>query len=107
MRLLILGLFAALFSGAAFSQDRVVLQTGTLLDGRGAILKNQRIVIEGGRIVSVGPGSGMADYNLTGLTVMPGWIDTHIHLHWHMDANHKSVSAGKPEEMVLYTTADA
>jgi imidazolonepropionase-like amidohydrolase len=108
MRLLILGLFAALFSGAAFSQNRIVLQTGTLLDGKGAVLKNQRIVIEGGRIVSVGAGSGKADYNLTGLTVMPGWIDTHIHLHWHMDANRKSVSGGvKPEEMALYTAADA
>ena len=39
---------------------------------------------------------------------MPGWIDTHIHLNWHMDANHKSVSGGvKPEEMALYTAADA
>ena len=104
MRLLILGLFAV----AALSQDRLVLQTGTLLDGKGAVLKNQRIVIEGGRIVSVGPGSGRADYNLSGLTVMPAWIDTHIHLHWHMDANHKSVSGGvKPEEMALYTAADA
>ena len=39
---------------------------------------------------------------------MPGWIDTHVHLQWHMDANHKSVSGGaKPEEMALYTAADA
>lgn len=81
MRLLILGLFAGLFPSAAFSQNRIVLQTGTLLDGKGAILKNQRIVIEGSRIVSVVSGVGKADYNLTGLTVMPGWIDTHIHLH--------------------------
>jgi formylmethanofuran dehydrogenase subunit C len=38
----------------AFAQDRIVLQTGVLFDGKGAVLKNQRIVIEGGRIVSVG-----------------------------------------------------
>ena len=104
MRLFILGLFAV----AALCQDRIVVEASTLLDGKGAILRNQHIVIEGGRIVSVGPGSGRADYNLSGLTVMPGWIDTHIHLHWHMDANHKSVSGGvKPEEMALYTAADA
>jgi imidazolonepropionase-like amidohydrolase len=104
MRLLMLCLFAV----GAFSQDRIVLQTGTLLDGRGGVLENRSIVIEGGRIVSVGAGSGNADYNLTGLTVMPGWIDTHIHLHWHMDANRKSVSGGvKPDEMALYTAADA
>ena len=53
-------------------------------------------------------GNAKVDYDLTGLTVMPGWIDTHVHLQWHMDANHKSVSGGvKPEEMALYTAADA
>jgi imidazolonepropionase-like amidohydrolase len=92
----------------AFAQDRVVLQTSVLLDGKGGVLKNQQIVIEGGRIVSVGPGKANVDYDLTGLTVMPGWVDTHVHLQWHMDANHKSVSGGvKPEEMALYTAADA
>jgi imidazolonepropionase-like amidohydrolase len=104
-------LLFALFSIAAFAQDRVVLKAGTLLDGRGAILRNQQIVIEGGRIISVGPagpGSSKADYDLTGLTLMPGWIDTHVHLQWHMDANQKAVSGGvDPEEMSLYDAADA
>jgi imidazolonepropionase-like amidohydrolase len=111
-------LFVFLLSVMAMAQDRVVLQTSVLLDGKGGVLKNQQIVIEGGRIVSVGPGKtgpgkvgsgkARADYDLTGLTVMPGWIDTHVHLQWHMDANHKSVSGGvKPEEMALYTAADA
>jgi imidazolonepropionase-like amidohydrolase len=39
---------------------------------------------------------------------MPGWIDTHVHINWHMDANHKSVSGGdKPEDAALYTDGDA
>lgn len=97
-----------LFSLASFAQDRVVLQTGVLLDGKGGVLKNQQIVIEDGRIVSVGPGKAKVDYDLRGLTVMPGWIDTHVHLQWHMDANRKAVAGGaKPEEMALYTAADA
>jgi len=101
-------LIVFLFSIVAFAQDRIVLQTSVLLDGKGAVLKNQQIVIEGDRIVSVGPGMAKVDYDLTGLTVMPGWIDTHVHLQWHMDANYKSVSGGvKPEEMALYTAADA
>ena len=80
-------LIVLLFSLASFAQDRVVLQTSLLLDGKGGVLKNQQIVIEDGRIVSVGPGKGKVDYDLRGLTVMPGWIDTHVHLQWHMDAN--------------------
>jgi imidazolonepropionase-like amidohydrolase len=100
-------LLVFLFSVAALAQDRIVLQTSVLLDGKGGVLKNQQIVIEGGRIVSVGPGKAKVDYDLTGLTVMPGWIDTHVHLEWHMDANNKSVATGKPEDSALYDAADA
>ncbi len=100
-------LFVLLFSVVAFAQDRIVLQTSVLLDGRGGVLKNQQIVIEGGRIVSVRPGKAKADYDLRGLTVMPGWIDTHVHLEWHMDASGKSVASGKPEDSALYDAADA
>lgn len=49
-------LFVFLLTVMALAQDRIVLQTSVLLDGRGRILKNQQIVIEDGRIVSVGPG---------------------------------------------------
>ena len=104
MRFLVLFVCAAL----AAAQSRIVLQAGAVLDGKGGVLHNQQIAIEDGRIVSVGSGSAKADYDLRGLTLMPGWIDTHIHLNWHMDANHKSVSGGgKPEDMALYTEADA
>ena len=106
MRILALFLLAC----AAFAQSRTVLQTGALLDGKGAVLRNQQIVIENGKIVSVAPArrGQKADYDLTSLTLMPGWIDTHVHLHWHMDANHKSVSGGvAPDEMALFTAADA
>jgi imidazolonepropionase-like amidohydrolase len=85
-----------------------VIQTSTLLDGKGGVLRNQQIVIEGSRIQSVAPGKEKATYDLRGMTVMPGWIDTHVHMNWHMDANRKSVSGGdKPEDAALYTAGDA
>ena len=86
-----------------------MLQTSTLLDGkRRACCTISRLVEEGGKIVSMGPGASKADYDLRGLTLMPGWIDTHVHLQWHMDANHKAIAGGvNPEEMELYTAADA
>ncbi|HEV1288398.1 MAG TPA: amidohydrolase family protein [Bryobacteraceae bacterium] len=88
--------------------QRVVIQTSTILDGKGGVLKDRQIVIEGSEIHTVAAGKGKPDYDLRGLTVMPGWIDTHIHLNWHMDANNKSVnSGGKPEDMALATAADA
>ncbi|HTB11944.1 MAG TPA: amidohydrolase family protein [Bryobacteraceae bacterium] len=93
---------------ACFAQQHIVIQTSTILDGKGGILKNQQIVIEGSEIRVVAPGTAKPDYDLRGLTVMPGWIDTHIHLNWHLDANNKSVNnGGKPEDMALATAADA
>ncbi len=97
-----------LAAAACFAQPRIVLQTSTILDGKGGVLKNQEIVIEGSHIQSLSAGNAKPDYDLRGLTVMPGWIDTHIHLNWHMDANNKSVnSGGKPEDMALATAGDA
>ena len=86
----------------------IVIQTSTILDGKGGVLKDRQIVIEGSKIRTVAAGKAKPDYDLRGLTVMPGWIDTHIHLNWHLDANNKSVSGGgKAEDMALATAADA
>jgi imidazolonepropionase-like amidohydrolase len=95
-------------AAAALAQDRVALDTSLVLDGKGGSLRNQQIVIEGGKIASVGPGKAKADYDLRGFTVMPGWIDTHVHINWHMDLNNKSVAGGgNAGEMALYTEGDA
>src|SRR5262249_37724231 len=95
-------------AGLAAAQP-VVLQTSTILDGRGGVLRNQRITVEGGKISAVGAGQSIAAYDLRGLTVMPGWIDTHVHLTWHFDANHKynGGRGDKPEEAALFTAENA
>jgi imidazolonepropionase-like amidohydrolase len=56
----------------AQSPDRIVLQTSTILDGKGGIQKNQQIVIDGSRIREIRSGKGAVTYDLRGLTVMPG-----------------------------------
>jgi imidazolonepropionase-like amidohydrolase len=95
-----------LVAGAAFGQ-RLVIQTGTILDGKGGTIRDAQIVVEGSKIASVGPGRETADYDLRRLTVMPGWIDTHIHLNWHMDENNKSVSNTQNQaDNALYAAGD-
>jgi len=102
-------LYALLTLTTCWAQPRrIVIQTSTILDGKGGVLKDQQIVIEGSEIRTIAGGAAKPDYDLRGLTVMPGWIDTHIHLNWHLDANNKSVNnGGKPEDMALATAADA
>jgi imidazolonepropionase-like amidohydrolase len=60
-------------------------KTSAILDGKGGILRNKMIVVEGGRITRVADARGDRTYDLAALTVMPGWIDTHVHLGWHFN----------------------
>ncbi len=69
---------------------RIVIAASTLLDGKGHVLKNTRIVIEGSKIVRIDPKAGPVDYDLRGLTVMPGWIDAHVHITWSFDREGKN-----------------
>src|SRR5205807_1016751 len=76
--------------------------------GRGGVVRDTRVVVRGSQIVGVDAKASPIDYDLRGMTLMPGWIDTHVHINWHFDANHKSVSGGDPpEQAALYTAEDA
>jgi imidazolonepropionase-like amidohydrolase len=65
----------------------VRVHADTVLDGRGAVLRDTTLVIEGSRIVGLESGPApAADYELGASTLMPGWIDTHVHLASHVNA---------------------
>jgi len=98
-----------LLSLSALSQT-LVLQTGTVLDGRGGVLRFQQITVRNGRIESLAPGTAKADYDLRSLTLMPGWIDTHVHLDWHFDpATGKLAnrSGESPAQVALFAAENA
>ncbi|HTA70625.1 MAG TPA: amidohydrolase family protein [Bryobacteraceae bacterium] len=93
-KLLLLAAAAAVLS----AQDRpIVLKTSTLFDGKGKTLHNTIVVVEGSKISRVGGAapSSAVTYDLTALTVSPGWIDTHGHIVNHFD-NHDRL-AGRDE----------
>lgn len=68
----------------AFAQPTVI-KTGTLIDGKGHVLKNQEIVIENGKITRIGDAKQKPTVDLSRFTVMPGWIDTHVHITWYFN----------------------
>jgi imidazolonepropionase-like amidohydrolase len=79
--------FAAAQESAAKSTGRVIVHAGKLLDVRsGKMLTDQAIVIEGGKITSVGSfaqAKRSGDDHLVDLsnaTVLPGLTDAHTHL---------------------------
>jgi imidazolonepropionase-like amidohydrolase len=86
------------------SAQSIVIQTGTLIDGKGGVSKNQQIVVDGSKISAVKNNSGSATYDLRRYTVMPGWIDTHVHINWHFNAEHKYAPGREdPRDEALYT----
>lgn len=73
---------------AARAQEKpIVIAASTVLDGRGHVLHDTRIVVQSGKIVKIDPEAEPVAYDLRGLTVMPGWIDAHVHITSHFGAN--------------------
>jgi len=83
---------------------RIVIAVRTLFDGKGNVLRDTRVVVEGSKIVGIDPNANPVDYDLRGLTVMPGWIDAHVHITWSFDKNGKNAGAG---ETTPYATLQA
>jgi imidazolonepropionase-like amidohydrolase len=94
--------------GTSSAQDRpIVLKASTVLDGKGQILHNAIIVVDGGKISRIGGAapSGAITYDLTGLTVLPGWIDAHVHPTWHFDATGLLAGENEPKEQTVLASA--
>ena len=81
------------FQMFATAQKRVVIAAGTLFDGRGHVLRNQRITLEDSKIVEIAPKAGPTDYDLRRFTVMPGWIDAHVHIRWSFGDDGKNANS--------------
>lgn len=83
----------------------IVIAADTVFDGNGQVLRNTRIVVEGGRIVRIDLNAGPVDYDLRGLTVMPGWIDAHVHITWSFGRDGKNVGATTTTPDLAYAAA--
>jgi imidazolonepropionase-like amidohydrolase len=111
LRRLGLVLAAALLPSLATAQDKpLIIRAGMALDGRGHVLKDVRILVQGGRITAVEPDKGSlpgagATYDLRALTVLPGWIDAHVHITYHFGPNGRAVDKDETPAQAAYAAA--
>jgi imidazolonepropionase-like amidohydrolase len=108
MRILRVLLFVSLFFSTQTTlaqQKPIVIAASTVLDGKGHVLRNTRIVIEGSKIVRIDPNAGPVDYDLRGLTVLPGWIDAHVHITWSFGPDGKNAGGGGTTQYAAYAAA--
>jgi imidazolonepropionase-like amidohydrolase len=66
------------------------------LDGRGNVLRGLRIGVASGRITSLEAPAGGTTIDLRGYTVLPGWIDTHVHFDSHFDRSGRIATDAEP-----------
>src|SRR5215211_3109849 len=60
---------------------RTVFSGAEIFDGTGSAPASADVVVEGGRIVDVGPGvDGDESVDVSGRTLLPGLFDTHVHV---------------------------
>ena len=87
----------------------VTLRVGTLLDGKGGVQHNVTIVVDGTKIQKIAPsGAAQATYDLRNLTVLPGMIDTHVHIAWHFGPDGRYAGRDtSPADAMGYTLENA
>ena len=94
----------------AFAQTspEVTIRARTVIDGKGQILRNTVVTVRDGKIIRVGNAAGAVTHDLGTLTLMPGFIDTHVHLGWHFDAKGRYHSGPEPaDQAALYGAENA
>ncbi len=92
--------------------EPISIRVGRLIDGVGGTREDARVTVAGAMITRVDRLRGAVDYDFPDLTLMPGWIDTHVHLGSHFDAGGRVHGApGAPEEseaeLMLHAVANA
>jgi imidazolonepropionase-like amidohydrolase len=93
----------------ASAQQPITIRAGTVIDGKGGVQRNGVIAVEGSRIVKAGDGTAQsATYDLSRFTVLPGMIDTHVHIGAHFGKDGRASTPGEtPAEEALYGAENA
>jgi imidazolonepropionase-like amidohydrolase len=88
---------------------RIVIAASAVFDGKGHVLHDTRIVVEGSKIVAIEDARASkgapVDYDLRGLTVLPGWIDAHVHITWTFGPDGKNAGQGGTTQEASYAAA--
>jgi imidazolonepropionase-like amidohydrolase len=102
---------AAPVSAAAQSVQpaaEITLKASAIINGDGRTLPGNTVTVRDGRIVRVGGPAAPVTIDLGKATLLPGFIDTHVHIDWHFNAEGRYHSGPEPpEQNALYAAENA
>jgi imidazolonepropionase-like amidohydrolase len=90
----------------AWQEPTIVIRAGMLLGGKGSAQRSVNIVVQGSKIVKIAPQTGASAYDLRTLTILPGLIDTHVHISYHFGQDGRASNRGETPAQEAYYTAE-
>jgi imidazolonepropionase-like amidohydrolase len=109
-------LLLTLLFATTLTAQPLVVRAARVIDGRGHVISDAAVVVEGGKIVRVVSDAKKltnVTIDLGDRTLMPGGIDTHVHIGWHFDAkdgrshDDETDREETAQESVLYAAENA
>ena len=94
----------------------ITIRAARVIDGRGHVTEDAAVVVDGSKIVRIVPNAKTlksVTIDLGDRTIMPGGVDTHVHIGWHFDAkdgrshDDESDRDETAQESVLYAAENA
>jgi imidazolonepropionase-like amidohydrolase len=83
----------------------ITIRAARVLDGRGSVLENAVVEVQGSKITAIDQRSGPVTFDLGDKTLLPGMMDVHVHLNWYFGPNGKygerDVPAGYAMDAVI------
>ena len=86
----------------------VTIHAAHVIDGKGGVIDNGVITIQGTKITAVGPAAAgqTYTYDLGSATALPGMIDVHVHLNWYFGPSGKYGEQNVPADYVAQAIQD-
>jgi imidazolonepropionase-like amidohydrolase len=83
----------------------ITIRAARVLDGRGSVLENAVVEVQGSKITAIDQRSGPVTFDLGDKTLLPGMMDVHVHLNWYFGPSGKygerDVPAGYAMDAVI------
>lgn len=98
MRILLAIACILIAATAAAQTNETTIRVGRLIDGRGGQQQNVVVHVTGGKITAIDHAKGPVTYDLSKYTLLPGFIDVHVHILWHFGPDGKLAQRDSPDD---------